>query len=122
MFYGRPEIAAATALSEVPAARLCVDVWFPYEALRPYSKYQLVGCPFGLTCPLSTAEFLFTELADPVVASGAVGPGGGGGGGGGALSATMLGVGVSGRTPPSTRMLYVACWRRASDESVRGWS
>jgi hypothetical protein len=40
--------------------------------LVPYSKYQLVACPFGVTVPLSFADVSPMELADPVTAEGAV--------------------------------------------------
>ena len=39
--------------------------------LVPYSKYQLVACPFGVTVPFSFADVGATELAAPVTAVGA---------------------------------------------------
>ena len=40
--------------------------------LVPYSKYQFVACPFGVTVPLSLADVSPIELADPVTTVGAV--------------------------------------------------
>jgi hypothetical protein len=41
--------------------------------LVPYSKYPVVGRPFGSTVPLSVAELTVTPVAEPVTATGAVG-------------------------------------------------
>jgi hypothetical protein len=37
----------------------------------PYSKYQVVERPFGVTVPLSVADVGVTELAPPVTLPGA---------------------------------------------------
>jgi hypothetical protein len=46
----------------------------PYELVAPYSKYQEVACPFGVTLPFSVAPLRVIAVAAPVVASGAVAP------------------------------------------------
>ena len=38
--------------------------------LVPYSKYQLVGRPFGSTEPLSVADETVTDEAEPVTTAG----------------------------------------------------
>ena len=42
--------------------------------LVPYSKFQVVGLPLGLTLPLSVAPVGVTALAAPVTAVGAGAP------------------------------------------------
>jgi len=39
--------------------------------LVPYSKYQLVACPFGLTVPVTVADVGLTVVTGPVIAPGA---------------------------------------------------
>ena len=43
----------------------------PYEVLVPYSTYQLVETPPGLTVPVTVADVAPTELTGPVIAVGA---------------------------------------------------
>src|SRR5207245_9946797 len=52
----RPETGTETVTGLVPEPAFCVDVFEPYFVLVPYSKYQVVASPFGLTVPFSVAE------------------------------------------------------------------
>jgi hypothetical protein len=54
----------------VPDPALPSGVFDPYAVLVPYSKYQLVDCPFGFTVPLTVADDGPTEDAEPVTTTG----------------------------------------------------
>jgi hypothetical protein len=55
----------------VPEPALLAPVFVPYEVLVPYSKYQDVDAPLGLTVPASVAEVGPMPVTGPVIAVGA---------------------------------------------------
>ncbi len=61
---------AETATARVPAPAFLVGVRDPYRVVVPYSKYQLVAIPFGLSVPFSLADVSEIALAAPVTTSG----------------------------------------------------
>ena len=63
-------IAAETPVAAVPEPALFDGVFEPYEALGPYSKYQLVELPCGFTEPVSVAPFVEAPWAEPVCTTG----------------------------------------------------
>src|SRR3954464_6364643 len=56
----------------VPEPALLAAVLVPYLVLVPYSKYQFVATPLGLTVPPSFADVKVIELTEPVTAAGAL--------------------------------------------------
>ena len=56
----------------VPAPALATGVFVPYAVVLPYSKYQVVAVPFGLTVPLRVAVVALSAVTGPVIAAGAV--------------------------------------------------
>jgi hypothetical protein len=66
-----PESTFETETLAVPEPAPVDAVCEPYEVLPPYSTYQLVETPPGLTVPVTVADVAPTELTGPVMAVGA---------------------------------------------------
>ena len=66
----RPLSCSVTSTWPVPLPALRASVRVPYEAVGPYSTYQLVASPPGSTLPVTTAVVAPTDVAGPVVAAG----------------------------------------------------
>ena len=66
-----PDTFVETALEAVPEPASPVAVFEPYDALVPYSTYQPVDWPFGLTVPPRVAPVGPTAVAAAVTATGA---------------------------------------------------
>jgi hypothetical protein len=60
-----------TLTGPVPEPALLALVFKPWLDVVPYSKIQLVACPFGVTVPLSLADVGVTEVAARVTTAGA---------------------------------------------------
>ena len=71
----RLETEAETLTFAAPEPAFFDAVVEPYAVDVPYSKYQLVGRPFGFTVPLSVARVV-AAIADaaPVAAAGTASP------------------------------------------------
>jgi hypothetical protein len=69
--WASPESVADTETLAVPLPAPDEAVCEPYDVLVPYSTYQFVETPPGLTVPVTFAEVAPTELTGPVTAVGA---------------------------------------------------
>ena len=67
----RPVSERETPTGFVPEPALLALVFEPWLEVVPYSKSQLVACPFGVTVPLSLAVVGAIEVAAPVTTAGA---------------------------------------------------
>ena len=66
-----PRSCSDTSTAVVPFPALLAEVRDPYDALVPYSTYQLVASPPGSTRPPTMALLAPTDVAAPVTAAGA---------------------------------------------------
>jgi hypothetical protein len=60
-----------TAVAFAPLPALLAEVLEAYPVVVPYSKYQLVAWPFGVTLPASFAAVVVMADTEPVTAEGA---------------------------------------------------
>jgi hypothetical protein len=67
----RPLRFAEIASELVPDPALTADVFDPYDVVVPYSTYQVVDCPPGLTLPVTVAVVDPTAVVGPVLTVGA---------------------------------------------------